>query len=207
MKNTAMRKNSNPTKQYYEKNAQQWAQRKTDSFYQIEQFRSFLKFLKKGDRVIEIGSAHGITVPLFLGLGRKLKYEGYDISKSFLKLAKFRYPQIKFGYMDIADRKTLPKKTFNAFWASAVLMHVPYEKWDLMLSNIEKLVPHGYGYITLPEMRPSPETEEDQRHFNYFTPKDLKKVVAPRKWKVLKSGKLPDPRKNYIWNWFIVKLP
>jgi trans-aconitate methyltransferase len=100
-------------------------------------------------------------------MGHKLKYLGIDISKSFLKIAKSRYPQINFQQADISDKSTLPKLKFDGFWAGAVLMHVPFTKWDEMLSNIESITKKGaYGYISLPTEHPSIEiVSEDIRHF------------------------------------------
>ncbi len=88
-------------KAYYDKHAESWTLRKSDSFFQEIPFRKFEKYLKKGDSVLDIGCAGGIHVPLFLGIGRKLKYAGIDISKSMIKIAKSRYPQLSFIVGDI----------------------------------------------------------------------------------------------------------
>ena len=68
------------------------------------QFRKFIKFFKKNDSILDIGCANAIHVPLFLGIGRKLKYEGIDTSYKFLKMARSRYPQLSFRYGDISNK-------------------------------------------------------------------------------------------------------
>ncbi len=52
---------------------------------------------------------------MFLGIGRKVTYNGIDNSESFLKIARRRYPQLSFEYGDIANNTTLPKKKFDGF--------------------------------------------------------------------------------------------
>lgn len=195
------------TKQTYNKLADLWAATSTNSFYHEKQFRLFIKKLKKGDRVIDIGCATGIHVPLFLGIGKNLKYEGFDFSKSMLKIAQARYPQMSFNYIDISDKKSLPRKKYDAFWASAVLMHVPESKWDQMFANLEKLVkPGSYGYITMPEQRPLTRSPKDKRHFTLKRGGEFEKIVKMRGWKVIKTSPM-DGKNDIPWNWFIVQLP
>lgn len=195
------------TKKTYNKLADLWAATSTNSFFHEKQFRTFIKKLKKGDRVADIGCASGIHVPLFLGIGRGFKYDGYDFSKSMLKIARSRYPQMSFNYLDISDKKTLPRKKYDAFWASAVLMHVPQGQWLDMFANLELLVKKGaYGYITMPEQRPNSRSTHDLRHFELMPGKKFVEHLKRRGWKIIKSG--PMVGKNDIpWNWFIVRLP
>lgn len=198
---------SSKTKQFYEKNAGRWSAIKTNSFYHEKPFRIFEKLLKKGDRVIDIGCAYGIHAPLFLGIGRKLKYEGIDMAKSMVKIAETRYPQLSFKVADATEFKS--KKKYDAFWSAATLMHIPMKDWPKLLSNIESNVKkRGIGYITLPTERPNPPSDTDQRHFELFTKESFKKIVDERGWKILKTGELePIQNATAIWRWFIVKLP
>lgn len=201
-----MPKSSNPTKDFYNANAAKWAAQKNNSFYHEAEFKTFLSKLKKGNQILDIGSAYGIHVPLFLGIGRNLKYEGADISSSFLKMAKVRYPQLKFTQTDLLDEKSFPRKKFDGFWAAAVLMHIPLSKWPLMLANIEKhMKPGAIGYITVPQERFA-NSESDPRHFEIFDKEKFKGLISTRKWKVLKSGYKGSTATN-DWLWFLVQLP
>ncbi|HUC31095.1 MAG TPA: class I SAM-dependent methyltransferase [Candidatus Paceibacterota bacterium] len=196
------------TTAYYDENAEWWASRKNNSFIHESQFRKFTRYLKKGDSVLDIGCAYGIHVPLFLGIGRTLKYEGLDVSSSMLRLAKSRYPQLIFKRADIGDKKTLPKKKYDGFWAAAVLMHVPVEKWDDMFTNIERITkPHAIGYITIPKERPNPASKKDQRHFSLLSRTDFLKMISARGWKVLHSGEIDGSNAPKLWRWFILRIP
>lgn len=195
------------TKQSYNRTAAIWSKTGTNSFAYEEAFKLFIRKVKKGGRVVEIGCANGINVPLFLGIGRHVKYEGYDFSKALLKIAKARYPQLLLGFMDITDSKTLPKQKYDAFYAAAVFMHVPQELWDGMFTNVEKILkPKGYGFITMPEQRPLKKSELDQRHFTLMNGEGFTKHLKARSWKVIKQGQRFGAD-NIPWNWFIVQLP
>lgn len=197
------------TKKYYDKFAEKWSMSKTFSFHHEKQFKKILSFWPEKGGVIDIGCADGIHLPLFLGMGHKLKYLGIDISKSFLKIAKSRYPQINFQQADISDKSTLPKLKFDGFWAGAVLMHVPFTKWDEMLSNIESITKKGaYGYISLPTEHPSIEiVSEDIRHFTTLPDIEQQNIIKKRGWKIKAKGIINGSSKKNIWHWYIVQLP
>lgn len=191
---------------YYNKNAERWAAIKTNSFYHEEGFRKFASLLNEGNSVIDIGCAYGIHVPLFLGIGNKLKYEGFDISEKMIEMAQSRYPQIKFSVGDILDKTTLPKKKCDAFWAGAILMHIPKSQWDEMFNNIQDLINSGgTGYFTLPTDRPGEASEEDQRHFTILKEDELNDFLKNKGWKILEKGDFPSDNRS-MWNWYIVKM-
>ncbi len=194
------------TKEFYEKYAERWSSVKTNSFYHEKPFRVFEKLLKNGDRIIDIGCAYGIHMPLFLGIGRKLKYEGMDVTRAMVKIAKSRYPQLPFNVADATKFKS--KKKFDGFWSAATLMHIQMKDWSKLLSNIESNVKKGgIGYLTLPAEIPNPASDTDQRHFELFTKESFKKIANERGWKVLKTGEFEPTQITAMWYWFIVKLP
>ena len=160
-------------------------------------------------RIIDIGCAGGIHVPLFLGIGRKLKYQGIDISKLFIKIATRRYPQLSFSLGNVADSTTLPKLKFDGFYASAILMHVPFEHWDTMFSNIEKITkPGSYGYITLPITHPSAVKQDaDVRHFTIITEAEQIDYLKKRNWKLKQKVTLDGTSTANVWRYYIVQLP
>jgi len=59
----------------------------TPPFPETKEFSLFVKYLKPGAVILDVGCGYGRDVPLFLGIGRKLKYEGLDISRKFIKIA------------------------------------------------------------------------------------------------------------------------
>lgn len=197
------------TKKYYDKNFRYWTERKTHSFHHEVPFTKILKLWPERGNILDIGCAHGIHVPLFLGIGRKLKYTGIDISSAFLKIAKRRYPQLIFNQADIADRSTLPSGKFSGFFAAAVLMHIPYQSWDSMFSNIESKMQSGaYGYISLPVAHPSGQPNaDDTRHFTILDESKQRNYFKARGWKIVNSGEIDGFISKNVWRWYIVELP
>lgn len=192
-------------KEYYDKNAAWWSAKKVDPFFHELGFRKFEKLLKNGNRVLDIGCAYGIHLPLFLGIGEKLKYIGIDISRAMVKLAKSRYPSADLSVADIATYK--PKKKFDAFWAAAILMHIPAEQIEGVLRHIESMMrPGAVGYLTLPVERMEPESETDRRHFTLYTKERFSRLAKEMGWKILASEKIVT-RANFNWNWYLVRLP
>jgi trans-aconitate methyltransferase len=197
------------TKRYYDKNFQIWTDKKTSSFHHEQSFTKIVSLWPQKGTIIDIGCAHGIHVPMFLGIGRYLKYYGIDISPAFLKIAKRRYPQLSFAPGDIADKSTLPKKKFDGFWAAAVLMHIPFTQWDEMFLNIESLSKSGsYGYVALPVAHPNiVPNPNDTRHFTILNEDEQRAYIKNRGWKIKSAGVLDGFTTESVWRWYIVQLP
>ncbi|OIP77801.1 MAG: hypothetical protein AUK16_01115 [Parcubacteria group bacterium CG2_30_44_11] len=198
------------TETYYNQNSRWWTDRKTNSFYHELQFTKLIKLWPEKGTIIDIGCAYGIHVPLFLGIGRKLKYFGIDISTAFLKIATRRYPQLTFTKANIADYATLPKKKFDGFIAAAILMHIPLSEWDIMFSNIEKIIkPGSYGYISLPISHPNGDHKvpDDNRHFTLLSEPEQRDYFKRRGWKIRSSGRMDGFTTEAVWRWYIVELP
>ena len=194
------------TRKYYDKEFLLWTNAKTNSFYHEKQFTKLIPLWPEKAKIIDVGCAHGIHAPMFLGIGRKLTYYGIDISKSFLKIAHRRYPQLTFEEGNIADSSTLPKKKFEGFFAAAVLMHVPFPHWDEMFQNIETLTKSGsYGYVALPTAHPS--NSKDMRHFTILSEEEQRRYFKSRNWKIKSMGVMDGFTIESVWRWYIVQLP
>jgi 2-polyprenyl-3-methyl-5-hydroxy-6-metoxy-1,4-benzoquinol methylase len=197
------------TKAYYEKYAAEWVRTHSDPFHDEKEFRILIQHLDPRASVIDIGCAGGVLVPLFLGIGKGLRYHGIDIAKKFISIAQNRYPQLPFSVGNVVDKKTLPRKRFDAFIARSVIMHLPLELWNVALENIEGLSkPNAYGYIVLPERRPPSITpSQDQRHFTLLPGKDQAAFMKGRGWKIIKKFIHDSGSHKARWIGYIVQLP
>ena len=197
------------TKAYYNKNFTLWSDGKTDSFHHEKSFQKIVTLWPKNAAIIDVGCAHAIHVPLFLGIGRNLTYTGIDISNGFIKIASRRYPQLKFIEGNIVDPSIFTKKKFQGFWAAAVLMHIPFREWDDMFTNIERICkPGSYGYISLPVAHPSKTPDaSDTRHFTILTELEQRSYLKTRGWKIKYAGIIDGFTSKDVWRWYIVQLP
>lgn len=197
------------TKKYYDKEFSDWSSKKTHSFHHEKQFVKLVDLWPSKGSILDIGCAYGIHVPMFLGIGRSLKYTGIDISTSFLKIAKRRYPQLPFIEANIADKSTLPKKKYDGFWAAAILMHIPFSHWDEMFSNVEAVCTEkSFGYVALPVAHPSKVvSQNDTRHFTILTEDEQRQYFKSRGWKIKTAGVIDGTTTESVWRWYIVQLP
>ena len=197
------------TKAYYEKYADVWTKNHADAFHDETEFRFLKTHLHPNASVIDIGCAAGVLVPLFLGIGKGLRYSGFDIAKKFVAIASKRYPHLSFTQGDIADQSTLPKKKFDAFIARSVLMHLPFTLWDTAFTNIEYLTkPNAYGYVVLPSSRPPAlALPDDTRHFTLLSEKDQILFFKSRGWKIIKKFTHTSGLNKANWIGYIVQLP
>jgi trans-aconitate methyltransferase len=204
-----MRKEVAQTRAYYNRNADAWVARKTNSFIHESVFQKLVKrWLERGN-ILDIGCSAGVLVPLFLGIGSKLQYTGIDSSTAFLKIAKRRYPQLPFIQADISEKASLPRKSFDGFVATAVLMHVPEYLWDTAFDNLESLMKKGaVGYVTLPIAPLSDKRRRgDIRHFTIKNEAEQVAYFKKRGWKIITKEIKWDFPGDERWRGYIVKLP
>jgi len=110
--------------------------------------KQYLNKVKQNSSILDVGCGNG---RLLLGLPKKIKYLGMDISKELLKEAEKANPNQKFLETDITKEqiwKHLPQ--FDYIFCIAVLHHLPTEKDQLfVLKQIQKhLKPKGKVLIT-----------------------------------------------------------
>ena len=190
-------------KKYYESRAEEWTNQKTNSFFHEKEFTYLASLLKKGDTVIDIACAWGIHVPLFVGIGHKLRYVGIDFSKKMIAIAKRRFPLHDFRIGDITKRETLPKEKAVVFMMSAVLMHMPLTDWADIFANIDSMTKkNAIGYITFPYE--AGDALEDSRHFIYLDKAAFSKEIKKYGWKVVKTVVLKN-KARHKWNGYFVK--
>lgn len=197
----------NNTRTYYEKHADKWTAEKVNSFHHEKQFSTFLKLARKNALVLDIGCSWGIHVPLFLGMGHSLRYEGMDASVAFLKIARRRFPLHHFFRGDISKPSSLRKK-YAGFWAAAVLMHLKPKDIDRTLATIEQHATKGaVMYVTLPTERPNLATGVDRREFTILTPREQRALFTSRGWNIVQHGVIDGTTKKKIWHWYLLRLP
>lgn len=103
----------------YNKIAPHFSRARSRSWPELEIFK---KYLKKGDRVLDVGCGNGRLFPFLAPL--KVDYTGTDNSEELLKIASRGHPEARFVAGDLMH---LPfdDEGFNAVLAVASLHHVP----------------------------------------------------------------------------------
>jgi SAM-dependent methyltransferase len=134
------------TKQDYNIIAKHFSQKRR---YIWEDIRPFLKHIKVGDRLLDVGCGNG---RLFRELkNKKIDYLGVDFSEELLKIAKKENPQGNFQYGDITKAKTWENLTnFDVICCIAVFHNLYTRKLQEKVLNYiyQSLKPNGILILT-----------------------------------------------------------
>jgi len=132
------------TRQYYEKHGESFAISRQRDW---PLFLALLQYIKKGDKVLDLGCGSGRFYSLVKQKGAN--YLGVDASKKLLRKARKSYPAAKFDYGDILDLKLAPQ-SFDVVAMIAVLHHIP--SFALRKQALQKvknaLRPGGFVLLT-----------------------------------------------------------
>ncbi|MDN3505289.1 MAG: class I SAM-dependent methyltransferase [Rhabdochlamydiaceae bacterium] len=122
----------------YDRTAKEYKSKNNGNF-QPELMKPFMDHIRKGDQVLDLGCGPGLHVKELSKKG--IEVCGIDYSPAMIKIAQHQAPKAKFYVMDIQSLSLQTK--FNAVWASRSLHHIPREKLNGVLLNINKILTDG----------------------------------------------------------------
>jgi SAM-dependent methyltransferase len=186
------------TVKYYDNKAQEWANShggdEKDSWWANE-MGTFHSFLPSGS-VIEIGAGVGKDAKALIELG--YDYTGIDASIGLIELAEKRNPDAKFLHKYVNELEP-SIGTFDGFWASAVLLHIPREEIEESLNAISSVVKSGgIGFITLKGGEGEMIDEKTGRFFTYFSKEGFTEHLKNTGFSVLKFEYRIAERENWL---------
>ncbi|MDB5161141.1 MAG: Methyltransferase protein [Candidatus Saccharibacteria bacterium] len=152
-----------------------------------EDLVEFQKLLPKGS-VLEIGCGGGRDAKTLIGAG--YDYLGTDISDGLLTEARKNCPNGKFEQVSLYDLDFA--NSFNGFWCSGVLHHVPRERIAEAMQAIKQSIKLGaVGFIATKEgsgekMMQDPKYPGDNRLFVYWQDEEFRDLLASQGFEVLK---------------------
>jgi len=181
---------SDMTIAYYDQNAEKYAA-STVQADMSEQYTAFLRYLKPGDSILDLGCGSGRDSRYFLEQGYGV--EAVDGSLELCKIASTYIGQpvrhLMFQNLDYSNE-------FDAVWACASLLHVEKSIFPTILSKIgDALRPQGVLYASF--KYGSFSGERNSRYFLDLTEHDLEEIVAHSKiFAVLETSISQDVRPN-----------
>lgn len=157
------------------------------SFDKTRQFvwddlKPLAKYAKNGDRVLDAGCGTGRLYHLFLDL-QQIEYVGVDQSKEQIKIAKKKFPRLKFV---AAEMTKLPFKnnSFDVVFCVAAFHHLPKEKNRLEALKEMKRVLKKDGVVVM-------------TNWNLHSDWAKKKFLNPKSgWKDVGDGNIIIPWKD-----------
>lgn len=160
---------------YYESNAEHYAA-ETFSADMSEQYQRFLPLLKKGAKILDVGSGSGRDACYFQKHGYQVT--ALEPSKNLCKEIR----KVFSGEIICSDIQNYrPKERYDGIWACASLIHLQeeeilrfFEKIDLYLND------NGVVYVSGKNGIPTGEVE-DGRFFLEFTEQLVEKILTVNK--------------------------
>ena len=157
---------------YYESNAEHYAA-ETFSADMSEQYQRFLPLLKKGAKILDVGSGSGRDACYFQKHGYQVT--ALEPSKNLCREIR----KVFSGEIICSDIQNYqPKERYDGIWACASLIHLQeeeilrfFEKIDLYLND------NGVVYVSGKNGIPTGEVE-DGRFFLEFTEQLVEKILT-----------------------------
>lgn len=148
----------------YNANAHAFASSRSDQTAWAKEKNTLISLSGKGS-VIDIGSGGGRDTQFFISKG--YTYVGIDYSDGLLQEARLANPGATFLKQSVYNLK-FPPKTFDLFWACAILLHIPKHKINVALQSIRRILkPHAVGCITLKKGEGERVVQGDHKGLNY----------------------------------------
>jgi alkylated DNA repair protein alkB family protein 8 len=196
-----------------------------------EDLKFLFDYLKKGDKVLDLGCGNGRFYPWFQEKG--VAYVGIDFSSSLIEIAKKKFPEGKF-YLGNALELPFKNNEFDVLFAIALLHHIPsnelrlkvileakrvLKKKGILVLTVWNLWQKRYFKYILSEFKKKilGKSELDfkdcyipwnkgevkvQRYCHAFTLRELKKLIIKSDFKLISSGY--TRRKGYRPNIYVV---
>ena len=131
------------TIRFYDKNADEYFE-KTVHVDMSAIYPRFLKYVKQGGTIIDIGSGSGRDILYFKKNG--FQVSGIDASEELCKKA-IQYTKAPISCCKIEDWN--PIQTYDGIWADASLVHLSIQEIDAFLKHIpERLNTDGAVYMS-----------------------------------------------------------
>ncbi|MCA9323643.1 class I SAM-dependent methyltransferase [Candidatus Saccharibacteria bacterium] len=189
--------------------AKKWDSLHPTNEHHDDSFQYFSELLPSG-RVLEVGCGSGNDSQTLVAHG--YNYTGTDAVKEFVDIAKAKYPDRKFlqcAVQDVADM--FSQSSFDGFWCSAVLLHIPRSEILETLKNLKKVTaPKSAGMISIQKgsgekyEEGNKKTDGLPRLFVYYTQREFEELLDKAGFKTVHFiEKERADRPN--WMHFVVK--
>jgi 2-polyprenyl-3-methyl-5-hydroxy-6-metoxy-1,4-benzoquinol methylase len=138
-----------------------------------ELYDLFAEYLPKGASILDAGCGSGRDSKAFMERGYKLS--AFDGSATMAKLAS-EFTGLEVKHQRFAEMAY--QAEFEAIWANATLLHVPYKELaDIFSKFIAALKHHGLWFMSF-KLGTGERTDDFERHFTNFTEARYRDFIA-----------------------------
>lgn len=180
----------NKTIEYYNKNVELFVSSTKDVEFNKMQ-NMLLKYLKKGDYILDLGCGSGRDSKAFLEKG--FKVVSVDGSEKLCNIASSYIGQ-EIIFTTFQNFKSDIK--FNGIWACASLLHLPYKDLKEVIKNLRNnLKEEGYFYLSF--KYGEFEGERNGRYFTNMTEKKFRNLIKDiLEYEIVEEKITSDARKG-----------
>lgn len=180
----------NKTIEYYNKNVELFVSSTKDVEFNKMQ-NMLLKYLKKGDYILDLGCGSGRDSKAFLEKG--FKVVSVDGSEKLCNIASSYIGQ-EVIFTTFQNFKSDIK--FNGIWACASLLHLPYKDLKEVIKNLRNnLKEEGYFYLSF--KYGEFEGERNGRYFTNMTEEKFRKLIKDiSEYEIVEEKITSDARKG-----------
>ncbi|MBI5152872.1 MAG: class I SAM-dependent methyltransferase [Parcubacteria group bacterium] len=172
------------------------------------EFEEFRKFLSRGS-ILDVGCGNGRDAPLFIE--SEYRYVGVDLSPEMIMCAREFAPSATFCEGDMYALP-FPQDSFDGFWASASLLHIPKRNITKVLQEIKRVVKiGGIGFFAIKEGNGERMVEGryggDERFFAFYGQTEFADVLQKNGFEILKQKRdlreynTPDSTDVWLCYW------
>lgn len=187
---------------YYEKNAKEYVESTKNADMSAAR-EAFLRYMKKGGRILDLGCGSGRDLRYFLAEGYEA--EGLEPCKAICAILS-EDAALKIHHSDI--QSFVPEKPYHGIWACASLLHLTGEEFMDFFSHIGWfLLPGGILYFS-GKKGIQTGMASDGRYFLEFSDELMRELFEKNSHlKVLESWESEDVtgRRDFTWRNVIVK--
>ncbi len=188
---------------YYDKNSQEFFNRTINADVQ-DLYQKFLTHVPKQGRILDAGCGSGRDSRFFLG-------RGYDVTAfdGSLEMTKMASNLLGKNALHMLFQDMPFSSEFDAVWANASLLHVPYQNLRGVIDGFHKaLVPNGILYASFKYGTSMRQTEDrvffdmDETSIEPY----LKRSFIPLEiWKSADTRSTVAPSPDKCWLHFIAR--
>jgi SAM-dependent methyltransferase len=174
---------------YYNENASEFFEGTID-VDMSKLYSEFLPYLKEESLILDAGCGSGRDSKHFLSQGYKI--HAIDASEELANLAE---KEIGQSVEVTTFQNFSSEKTFDAIWACASLLHVPFEELPIAFTNLVQSLKSGGAFYCSFKLG-GDEVERGGRHFTNLNETLLNQVIENTSLKILKTWIDGDARKG-----------
>lgn len=177
---------SNSVLRVFDDMANEYVEYFGDDWEFIEEIDEFADTFKKGDTIIDLGSGSGYITNYLCN--KNLNAIGIDFSEEMIKIAKNKYPKLKFLLGDFSNiEKYFDVKSVDGLVAIYSLYFIPKEQFEDVLKSLSRVLKDGGKFLFVTQIgkgedfvrTPLMEANnvEGEIYANYYMKDELEKIL------------------------------